>query len=346
MHAVLCVDLQAVAVVGVLDEFVHTRGAVAAFGAGVLGQVQVHRHARILQRQVSRLLLLVVGVADEHAAQPVEADLAVRLGVADLRALGGGFQGDVVGLRAVQGPGWGLEAQLGQQPLFDAVHQRADDEALLEPLLEVARLVQLFEQPAALEGCGVGLEFVVATVVHDGVECSLGSQHAGLDGGMAALDAAGVEVARFAADQRAAREHRLGQAQNAAGRDGPRAITDALAAFEEFADFRVQLPALKLLERAKPGVAVVQADDEAERDLVLVQVVQKRAPIRRHVQRPAGGVHHQAGLVLGRVDFPQLLQADAITLRVFAVVKLEAVDDLFAQVYTMPISGWIAACWK
>ena len=45
----------------------------------------------------------------------------------------------------------------------------------------------------------------------DGVERRLGGQHAGLDRGVAALDAAGVQVAGFAADEGAARKHRLRQ---------------------------------------------------------------------------------------------------------------------------------------
>src|SRR5437773_9372570 len=62
MHAVLRVDLQAVAVVGVFDKFVDTGRAVAAFRAGVPRQVDVDRNAGILQRQVGRLLFFVVGV--------------------------------------------------------------------------------------------------------------------------------------------------------------------------------------------------------------------------------------------------------------------------------------------
>jgi hypothetical protein len=63
-------------------ELVHAGRAVAALGAGVLGQVDVHRHAGVLQRQVRRLVLFVVGVADEHAGEAVEGQLAIGLGVA------------------------------------------------------------------------------------------------------------------------------------------------------------------------------------------------------------------------------------------------------------------------
>ena len=62
MHAVLRVDLQAVGVVGVLHELIDAGRAVAAFGAGVFGQVDVDRYARILERQVRGLVLFVVGI--------------------------------------------------------------------------------------------------------------------------------------------------------------------------------------------------------------------------------------------------------------------------------------------
>src|SRR4051812_26846418 len=48
VHAVLRVDLQPVGVVGVLHVFVDAGGAVAAFRAGVYGQVHLHRDCRIL----------------------------------------------------------------------------------------------------------------------------------------------------------------------------------------------------------------------------------------------------------------------------------------------------------
>ena len=43
-------------------------------------------------------------------------------------------------------------------------------------------------------------------------------------------------------------------------------------------------------------------------------------------------MHGKTGLVALRIDLPQLLDANAVTLRVFARVKLVAGNDLFAQV--------------
>src|SRR4029079_18349271 len=94
-----------------------------------------------------------------------------------------------------------LEAGPRQQPLLDGRHERGDQEALLEPLLEVARLVELGAQPALLERRRIGRELVVLAAGDEGVERRLGSERAGLDRRVAALDPARVEVARLAADE-------------------------------------------------------------------------------------------------------------------------------------------------
>ena len=111
-----------------------------------------------------------------------------------------------------------------------------------------------------------------------------------------------------------------------------RAVADALAAFEVLADRRVRLPALHLLERAQPRVAVVEADDEAERRPGCRRGGRGRRRRRSPVHRPAGGVHDEARLVPRRLDLPQLLDADAVALRIAAGIELEARDQLLAEV--------------
>jgi|GEM_PF-1878812 len=273
----------------------------------------------------------MVGVADEHRAQPVEGELAVGLGVDDLGAVGRWLELGVVGHAVADGPGR-HPVQLGHQPLLDAGHQRAHQVALLEPGLEVAGLHQLGMQPALLEGLRVGAQLVVAAAGGQGLGHGLGGQHAGLDGGMAALDARGVQHAGVAADQRAAREHQLGQALQAAVVDGAGAVADALAAFDVGADGVVRLPALHLLERAHPGVLVVQPQHIAQRHLVVFQVVEEAAAEAAVFDRPAAGVHHQAWLGLVGRHFPQLLDADGEAGRVTPVIELVLGDQLLAQV--------------
>ena len=205
----------------------------------------------------------MVGVADEHRTQAVEGELVVGLGVANRRHLAGGMQARVVGGLAVDRPRRALQSQLGQQPLFDAGHQSAHRVALLEPLLEVAAGVQLFMQPAFLEGFGVGQQFIVAAPGLDRCGGGLGCEHAGLDGGVAALDARGVQRAGVATHQSTAGKHESRQAQQTPRGDGPRAVADALAAFDVRANGGVRFPALHFFERADPRVLVVEPGDEA-----------------------------------------------------------------------------------
>src|SRR5690606_12889988 len=106
-----------------------------------------------------------------------------------------------------------------------------------------------------------------------------------------------------------------------------RAVADALAALQVPADRRMRLPALEFLERAQPWIGVVQSNHEADRDLAVVGVVQERTAVGAVVQRPAGGVHHQAGLVRGRIGLPQLLDADAVALRIATLAEPELLDQ-------------------
>ena len=100
-----------------------------------------------------------------------------------------------------------------QNKLLNARHERAHGAALFEPLFEIARLVQLSEQPTGFKGFGIGTEFVVRPALLQGVKCSLSSQHARLDGRVAAFDSAGIEVARFTPNQGTTGENGFGQRQ-------------------------------------------------------------------------------------------------------------------------------------
>jgi hypothetical protein len=65
----------------------------------------------------------------------------------------------------------------------------------------------------------------------------------------------------------------------AAGSQRAGAIGDTLAAFEELADFRMRLEALEFLIGRQVRVGVAEADDEADGDLVVFQVVEEAAAI-------------------------------------------------------------------
>src|SRR5690606_26503079 len=122
-----------------------------------------------------------------------------------------------------------------------------------------------------------------------------------------------------AADQRAAGEGELRHRLEAALGDGARAVGEPLAALERLPDLRMRLEALELLERRDVGVLVIQVDDEADRNLVVFEVIEERAASGAVAQRPAERMLHEAGLVLFRRDLPEFLQADAKFLRLAAV---------------------------
>ena len=91
------------------------------------------------------------------------------------------------------------------------------------------------------------------------------------------------------------------------------------------------LEALELLERVEVRVLVVEPDHEADRDLVVLQVIEERAAIGAAVHRPADGVGDLALAVLGGIDLPQLLDADAEGLRIAALAQLEALEQALGE---------------
>ena len=60
-------------------------------------------------------------------------------------------------------------------------------------------------------------------------------------------------------------------------------------------------------------------------------MVNKRAAVGFAVQRPARAVHHQAGLMFFRRHFPNLFDAQAVSLRLAVLVELETFDNLLGK---------------
>ena len=108
----------------------------------------------------------------------------------------------------------------------------------------------------------------------------------------------GVQEAGVAATSAPPGKTQFRQRLQAAVVDGARAIGKPLAAFDMLADGRMRLLALEFLERAQIRVGVVEADDEANRDQVVLQVIEEAAAIGVVLHRPADGVHDEAGLGL------------------------------------------------
>lgn len=218
--------------------------------------------------------------------------------------------------------------------LVDEVERAAADSAeLVDGRAEVAAAEQFVVQPAGLERIDVAGQLVAAFAAGgQGLGDRVGGEHAGLHRGVAALDLGEVQGAEVATDQRAAGEDHLRQRIQAALADGPGAVGHALAAFQVLLDHRVVLVALELVERRQVRVAVGQVDDQADEHLVVLQVVEERAAGIFVVQRPAGGMDHQAGLVLGRVDVPDFLDADTVVLGIGLAVQVVFLDQLLADV--------------
>src|SRR5476651_130683 len=124
---------------------------------------------------------------------------------------------------------------------------------------------------------------------------------------MTALDARHVHEACSATDQGTAGKSKFGHRLVSAFGQRAGAIGKSLAAFECFTHQRMRLEALKFLERREIGIAVVEMNDEADRNQIFVEVIEERSAASGIVERPAECVlHHSAPMLVGR-DLPKLL---------------------------------------
>ena len=232
-------------------------------------------HARVAQLQVRRLVLLVVGVRQEHRGQPVEGQLAVGLRVVDRLGLGRpasasrgrrggpGSRAPCRAARRCRAPNrpWPATGPSGR-PGGCCAPRRARPRARL-----------------CCSSSRIGVEHGRLGPALQRRERRLGRDHAGLHRRVRALDLGHVEEARGVADQRTAGEDQLRDRLEAALVQRARAVGDPLAALEDAADRGMGLEALQLLERRQLGVRVVEPDDEADRDQVLAEHVEPGAAI-------------------------------------------------------------------
>src|SRR5207248_1711125 len=131
---------------------------------------------------------------------------------------------------------------------------------------------------------------------------------------MRALDPRHVHEPRRAADQRSTGEDEPGNRLIAAFIDRAGAIGHAAAALDLGADRRMRLPALEFLKRGEIRVGIIERDDKAQGNLVVLLVIEE-PPAPGIAQRPPLRVDHSARLMfLGR-NIPQLLDAKAEYLR-------------------------------
>ena len=226
--------------------------------------------------------------------------------------------------------GRGVEDRL--RPHVEAAEAYADERAVFRPeRLDVAHALEVAANVAVAPARLVIGEFVALPAGGEGGRDGLGRLHAGEHGVVRTLDARDVDEAGRAADEAAAGEDELRHRLPAAFHDRAGTVSDALGALEHVADHRVGLEALELLERRQGRVLVVQMRDEADREQVIVKMVEPGAAAGLVRKRPAHGVAHETRLERLRLELPEFLDAEAILLVIAVPVQLEAVDQRLGE---------------
>ena len=301
-----------------LHDFIHAGGAVARFGRGEAAVAHLDGGLFAGEFQVRRLVFFVVGVGQIHAAGAVERNLAVRLGVFDGAARGGRLQALAVAAVMADGP----RDAAAEHIRIQRVEPHGRPEAPFEGGADIAGAVELVVQPGLAEGFGIGRGFgaLFRRTVLQHAEHGLSGQHGRFHGSVRAFDAGHVEEARRIAHQHTTGESELGQALQTALNQRARAVGNAPPAFKHGADGGVGFKPLKLFKRREVGVLIVQPHHEADGHFVFRQMVEEGAAVGVAIQRPADGVHHLAGLRLFGPHFPNLLDAQAVGLRLAVAV--------------------------
>ena len=221
-----------------------------------------------------------------------------------------------------------------EQILLDPVEGTAEKgPELVQRRPEIARLMKLGIEPGVPEGLRVGDQIATPRIAC--VQCRtdrLGGEHPGLHRRVDALDLGEIERPGVATEQQTAGERLLRQAVEPTLGNGPRAVAQALAAFQVFVDFGLRLEALELLEGRQIGIGVVEIGDQTDDDLIVFHMVEEGTTGGAVLaERPAGTVNDEPRLVLGRIDLPQLLDTDAVMLRRRAGGEIVPGDQLLAE---------------
>ena len=185
--------------------------------------------------------------------------------------------------------------------------------------------MQFLIQPTVLKqffvfiGLFTAFRLPIAQIVQQG-ENSFCRQHCRFHRRVRALNARYIQKTRAIANQRAACKRQMRQTLQTAFHQRPRSIRHAPPAFQHFADGRMQLPALQFFKGREIGIGVIQPNHHAQRNLVVVQMVNKRAAISALIQRITHRVLHAPRVALLGRHFPYLFDAQAISLRLAIAV--------------------------
>ena len=224
------------------------------------------------------------------------------------------------------------EAQPFVAQHVEAAERHAEREAEARPQrLDVAHGLEVAPDLGAAPAVLIIGQFVVAASLPKRRVGRLRRLHPRHNRVVRTLDAREIDEARRAADQRPAGEGQLGHGLPAARGNRARAVGQAFAALEHVADHRMGLELLELVEWRERRVGIVEMHDEADRHQVVAVVVEERTAAGAAPQRPAEAVLNEARLEARRLDLPDLLEPDAVFLRIAAVVELETRDKLFRQ---------------
>src|SRR5690554_2306594 len=92
------------------------------------------------------------------------------------------------------------------------------------------------------------------------------------------------------------------------------------------------LELLKCLKRPEHRILIIQTADKADRDAILVEVIDKTAAVDFSGQRPADTVLDQTGLDPAFGQTPELLETDTIGLRIAIGIQPVFLDGPLGQV--------------
>ena len=229
-----------------------------------------------------------------------------------------------------------------KQPLLQPVEGTAQPGTIaVKRRAEVARRLEFAGQPALVQLVTIlgqiPAPFIATSQRHRDGFCR---QHPRLHGGVDPLDAGKVEGARITADQQAAREVHAGQGVPAPLGDGAGAIADALPILQHAGDKRVMLEALEFVKRVEPGILVVEIDNQPDRHLIPLHVIEIEATVAIAApllaKGPATAVQHLSRFALTCWQLPQLLEADGIVLGLGRACQVEVGDQLLAEMASGP----------
>src|SRR5687767_15989581 len=198
--------------------------------------------------------------------------------------------------------------------------------------VEVSHLAQFGNDPTLVhEPLIVGQLFRREVARDKRLEDRFGGEHATLDRGVNSFQTLRVEKTGAVARE----QHTVGisarHCKVTAGGDRLRAVTDHLAAFEQFCQVRMGLKKLKLGVWIDQWIFVVESGDVTEAQHAILQTVNQAATVRLRDRRKTERVCNEAGLIAIVRQLPQIFQADAIKLRIASLIESQTFDQLLRQ---------------